>query len=223
MSTGLLAQKGPVSMLSQLHWQSAYPETALHMLNLVQESYRTPSFYFQRRCHSKTKKKPYPSSREKSVPTQCFAQHEKMFSSSLFCLSLALPHPCPLDLPLWMRRSFPQTTEEGTAEGQGWRGWTMQQRHWPCWRGWVPPVATPLPPWAAGNQRWDGQLPQKQGCGTCVPEGLLWTLPLVHLLLPRGSRPGSQLPLAWTHHMAFQTSFWRNTECVFLPSQTALL
>ena len=118
------------------------------MLNLVQETYRTPSFYFQRRCHSKTKKKPYPSSREKSVPTRCFAlcsQHEKMFSNFLFSLSLSLPHPCPLDLPLWMR-SFPQTIEEGTAKGQGWRGWTMQQQHWPCWRGWVPAAATPLPP-----------------------------------------------------------------------------
>lgn len=29
---------------------------------------------------------------------------------------------------------------------------------------------------------------RKQGCGTCAPEGLLWTPPLVHLLLPRGSR-----------------------------------
>lgn len=29
---------------------------------------------------------------------------------------------------------------------------------------------------------------RKQGCGTCAPEGLLWTPPLVHLVLPRGSR-----------------------------------
>lgn len=57
-----------------------------------------------------------------------------------------------------------------------------------------PTAATPLPPWAAGNGRWDGQLPQKRGCGTCVPEGLLWTLPLVHLLLPRGSRAQQPAP-----------------------------
>lgn len=112
------------------------------MLNLVQETYMTPSFYFQWRCHSKTKKKPCPSSREKSVPTGCFAlcsQHEKMFSNSLFSLFLSLSHPCSLDLPLWMRRSFPQTIEEGTAKGQGWWGWTMQQRLWPYWRVWVLP------------------------------------------------------------------------------------
>lgn len=125
----------------------------------------TPSFYFQWRCHSKTKKKPYPSSREESVPTGCFAlcsQHEKVFSNSLFSLFLSLPHPCPLDLPLWMRRSSPQTTEEGTAEGQGWRGWTLQQRHWPCWRVWVPPGLLSCREWEVG---W-----------TAAPETRMWHL-----------------------------------------------
>ena len=178
MSTGLLAQKGSVLVLSQLHQLSICPETALHMLNLVQETYMTPSFYFQWRCHSKTKKKPYPSPREKCpyrMFCPLFTAWEDVFQFLVLSVSLTasplLPRPTTLDEEVLSSNNWGRDCQGAGLMRMDNAAATLAILESVSAAG--PTAATPLPPWAAGNGRWDGQLPQKQGCGTCVPEGLL--------------------------------------------------